>query len=45
MILEDRGEVIASVDVMNFFWYRCVSCGHLEAAESWDELGVIQLSY
>ena len=44
MILEDRGEVIDSVDVMTFFGYRCVSCGHVEAAKSWDELGTIQLS-
>ena len=42
MVLEDRGEVIDAVDVMTFFGYRCVSCGHVEAAKCWDNLGVFQ---
>jgi len=30
MVLEDRGEVLDSVDVMSLFGYRCLTCGHVE---------------
>ena len=30
MVLEDRGEVLDSVDVMSLFGYRCLTCGHEE---------------
>lgn len=31
MVLEDRGEVLDSFDVMSLFGYRCLSCGHVES--------------
>ena len=30
MVLEDRGEMLDSVDVMTVFGYRCLTCGHVE---------------
>ncbi len=30
MVLEDRGDVLDSVDVMSVFGYRCLTCGHVE---------------
>jgi hypothetical protein len=28
MLLKDLGEILHSVDVMDFFGYRCPACGH-----------------
>ena len=32
MVLEDREEVLDSVDMMALFGYRCLACGHDEGA-------------
>lgn len=34
MVLEDRGEVLDSVDVMTLFGYRCLTCGHVEPSRA-----------
>lgn len=34
MLLEDRGEMLQSDDVMTYFGYRCLSCGHVVEAQT-----------